>query len=158
VFHLYSENVVDFINEWVNDVIYAVLRGEDAEREMPRDWCMNWCEYASICRSPDTDVEGLIEDPTVVEAATLYRHYTKIATEAEKKKDLLKPALEGVNGSTGTLLVRNTFVDGSKIDYYRKPYTKIEVRDVPKTKPKPTARKKKVEVVEVAFDMDGNAE
>lgn len=159
VFHLYSESVVDFINEWVNDVIYAVLRGEDAEREMPRAWCFSWCEYASVCRAGDTDVEGLIEDPEVIQAATLYREYTKIETDAKKKKDLLKPALEGVNGSTGTLLIRNTVIEGSDIAYHRAGYTKIEVRDVPKTKPKPAARKRKtVEVTEVAFDMDGNAE
>jgi hypothetical protein len=148
VFHLYSENVVTFINEWVNDVIYAQLTGTDAEKEMPRDWCANWCEYYSVCRAGDTDVEGLIEDPEVIEAATLYRQYTKEATEAEKKKDLLKPKLQGINGSTGTLLVRNTVIDGSDISYYRKPYTKIEVRDVPKSKPKPTARKKKAAAAE----------
>ena len=144
VFHLYSEDVVTFINEWVNDVIYAVLRNEDAEREMPRDWCFNWCEYATICRGTDTDVSGLIEDPEVIQAATLYRQYTKEETAAKKAKELLKPMLEGVNGSTGTYLVRNTVVDGADIAYTRKPYTKIEVRDVPKTKPKPAARKKKV--------------
>lgn len=143
VFHIYSEDVVTFINEWVNDVIYAVLRNEDAEREMPRDWCFNWCEYATICRGTDTDVSGLIEDPEVIQAATLYRQYTKEETAAKKAKELLKPKLEGVNGSTGTLLVRNTFIDGSDVAYSRKPYTKIEVRDVPKTKVKPAARKKK---------------
>lgn len=148
VFHLYSEDVVTFINEWVNDVIYAVLRNEDAEREMPRDWCFNWCEYATICRGTDTDVSGLIEDPEVIQAATLYRQYTKEETAAKKAKELLKPKLVGVNGSTGTLLVRNTTVDGSQISYYRKPYDKIEVRDVPKTKPKPAARKKKVAAAE----------
>lgn len=143
VFHLYTEDVVTFINQWVDDVLYAVLRGEDAEKEMPRDWCANWCEYYTICRGLDTDVSGLIEDPEVIEAATLYRQYTKEETEAKKKKKALQPKLEGINGSTGTLLVRNTLIDGSEISFYRKPYTKIEVRDVPKSKPKPTARTKK---------------
>lgn len=143
VFHLYSESVVTFINEWVNDVIYAVLNNQDAEREMPRDWCFNWCEYATVCRGTDTDVSGLIEDPEVIQAATLYRQYTKEETAAKKAKDLLKPKLEGVNGSTGTLLIRNTVIEGSDIAYHRAGYTKIEVRDVPKTKPKPAARKKK---------------
>lgn len=143
VFHLYTEDVVTFINQWVDDVLYAVLRGEEAEKEMPRDWCANWCEYYTICRGLDTDVSGLIEDPEVIEAATLYRQYTKEETEAKKKKKALQPKLEGINGSTGTLLVRNTLIDGSEISFYRKPYTKIEVRDVPKSKPKPTARTKK---------------
>lgn len=145
VFHLYSDNVVTFINEWVNDVIYAVLHNQDAEREMPRDWCANWCEYYSVCRGTDTDVSGLIEDPEVIQAATLYRHYTKQETAAKKAKDLLKPKLEGVSGSTGTLLVRNTVIEGSEVSYFRAGYTKIEVRDVPKSKPKPAARTKKAD-------------
>lgn len=143
VFHVYSDDVITFINEWVNDVIYAVLRNEDAEKEMPRDWCASWCEYYSVCRGLDTDVQGLIEDPEVLQAAALYREYTKTETAAKKAKALLKPTLEGVNGSTGTLLVRNTWVDGSDVAYSRSGYNKIEVRDVPKSKPKPAARTKK---------------
>lgn len=143
VAHIYNEDVIGFIDEWVNDVIYAVKHQIDAEREMPRDWCWSWCEYATICRGFDTDVQGLIRDPEKVAAVATYNDGLNMVREGEKLKKAAKPVLEGVNGSTGTHNVRYTWINPSEYAVARKGYFKLNVTPVPKPKPAPKPRKKK---------------
>lgn len=135
---VYNPDVVKAIDEWINDVKYAVMNGEDAEREMPRTFCASYCEYNTICRGNDTDVEGLIEEPELVAAITAYADASKAATAAEKVKKALKPVLAGHTGSTGKHLLRWTTIGESEISYTRASYDKIDVRAVPAPKkPKP---------------------
>jgi hypothetical protein len=143
VFHLYDPDVIGFIDEWVNGVKYAVMNGEEGAKEMERDWCFSWCEYATICRGSDTDVEGLITNPEVLTAVEVYREGLDMENAGKKKKEAVKHLLEGVSGSTGTYNVRNTWVNGGAVSYERAGYNKIEVRPVPKSKPAPKVRKKK---------------
>jgi hypothetical protein len=143
VFHLYDPDVIGFIDEWVNGVKYAVMNGEEGAKEMERDWCFSWCEYATICRGTDTDVEGLITNPEVLTAVEVYREGLDMENAGKKKKEAVKHLLEGVSGSTGTYNVRNTWVNGGAVSYERAGYNKIEVRPVPKSKPAPKVRKKK---------------
>ena len=140
---IYSDDVVKFIDDWVNDVNYAVINGEDAEREMPRDWCANWCEYFTVCRGNDTDVEGLIEDPEVVAGITAYAAASKAETAAKKLKESLKPTLVGRSGSTGEHVLRWTTIGESEVSYTRKAYDKIDIRAV--KAPKKTAAQKRAE-------------
>ena len=140
---LYRDDVVGFIDEWINDVKYAVLNGEDAEREMPRSWCASWCEYATVCRGADTDVEGLIEDPELVVAITSYAEAAKTVTAAEKVKKALKPILTGHSGSTGKHNMRWIEIGESEVAFTRKAYMKLDIRPV--SVPKPPKAKKKEE-------------
>lgn len=145
VAHLYNPDVIHFIDEWVNDVIYAVKHQQDAEREMPRDWCWNWCEYATHCRGLDTDVSGLIRDPEKRAAVEAYREGLELVKEGEAKKKAAKPILEGTNGSTGQYNVRYVWVNPSEYQVARKGYFKLTVTPVPKPKPKKRAPKKKAD-------------
>lgn len=144
--HWYDPNVEIEIDEWVNDVKYAVINNEDARRDMDRDWCWSWCEYATVCRSQDTDVQGLIDDPEFVAAVAMSREASALTKEAKRLKESAQKVLANRDGSTGEYTVRWIEVDGSQIDYYRKPYRKLDIRPVSKPKPaaKPRARKAKV--------------
>lgn len=134
--HLYHPDVVQFIKEWIDDVVYAVKNGEDASRDMPRDWCHSYCEYASLCRGTDTDVEGLIQDPEAIATIEAYKEWSAKETEAKKAKEQLKKSMERIEpGSTGKYVFRKTWINGGEVSYTRQGYFKMEVRDVPKPKP-----------------------
>jgi hypothetical protein len=135
VFHEYKEDVVVQINDWINDVIYAVINGEDAPRDKTRDWCHQWCEYATTCRGFDTDVTGLIENPEAIATIEKYAEWSEKETEAKNAKKALKKTLEGITpGSTGKYFFRRTFVNGGHVEYDQQPYEKIDIRKVPKPK------------------------
>ena len=134
VAHIYTEDVVTFIEQWMGDVLYAVRNQEDASRDMPRDWCHKYCEYATICRGLDTDVTGLIEDPEVVQKIELYRDAQQKETEAKNQKKLLAKDLVGIEGSTGKHVIKQLWVDGGEVAYYRKGAYRLDIRDVPKGK------------------------
>lgn len=135
VFHEYKQDVVDQINSWINDVIYAVINGEDAERDKTRDWCANWCEYFTVCRGRDTDVTGLIEDPEAIATISEYRRLTLVETEAKNRKKALKKSLENIQpGSTGEYVYRRIWVNGGHVEYDNPGYWKDTVTDVPRPK------------------------
>jgi hypothetical protein len=152
VAHLYHEDVITFIEEWISDVTYAVRNGEDASRDKSRDWCHAFCEYATICRGHDTDVEGLITDPSAIATIEAYREATLRETAAKKEKAALKHTMENIEpGSTGTLIFRKTWVNGSSVSFEREGYLKMEVRDVPKAKP-PTKKQLAAEAAAKALE------
>lgn len=136
------------IDEWVGDVIYAAAHGEDASRDMPREFCWKYCEYASLCRGPDTDVEGLITDPEIKAAVDMYREGLDKVSEGEKLKDQAKLVIpKDLSGSTGENNIRWIHVNEAEMKAYtRKAYDRIDVKPVPgpdmaKPKRKPRAKK-----------------
>lgn len=141
--HWFDPNVEIEIDEWVNDVKYAVVHNEDASRDMNRDWCWSWCEYATVCRGTDTDVEGLVDDPEFLAAVAMNREASALTREAERLKKSAQKVLAGRSGSTGEFTVRWIEIDGSPINYYRKPYQKLDIRPVKKPKPAPKPRVRK---------------
>ena len=135
--HLYDPEVVGHIDEWINDIKYALINGEDASRDMPREWCWSWCDYATACRGNDTDVEGLIEDPEFIAAVDMHVEAMALEKRAKKLKDDAKTALAGRSGSTGSHNVR--WVDVNAVDmkaYTRSGYTKLDIRPIGKPKGK----------------------
>lgn len=129
VAHLYRPEVIDQINDWINDVIYAVINKEDAARDKPRDFCFKYCEYASVCRGTDTDVEGLIEDEKQIQLIEQYKEWSEKETEAKKKKATLNSLIHA-EGSTGTWNVRRTWVNPSSYTVNREGYFKLDIRRV----------------------------
>lgn len=131
----FDPTVIEHIDEWINDVKYAVLQGEDAPRDMPREWCWNWCEYASLCRGNDTDVEGLIEDPEVLAAVEAYTEATAMESQAKKMKNSAKIVLNRIDGgSTGEHTVRWVEVGPSQVSFTRDAYRKLDIRRIRKGK------------------------
>ena len=143
--HWYDPDVNTDIDNWVQDVLYAVIHQEDAARDMPRDWCWSWCEYATVCRGDDTDVEGLVDDPEFLAAVAMNRHASALEKEAKRLKSSAQKVLKGRSGSTGTHVVRWIDIDGAVVSYERKPYQKLDIRPVGKPKAPAKPRRKKAE-------------
>lgn len=131
----YDEAMLEEIDDWIGDVIYAVTHDEDGSRDKEREFCQNYCEYFTVCRGTDTDAEGLIQDPEALGALETYLEGLKLASEGERMKKSAKDILSKINGSTGTHLVRPVIVEGTFIEgYFRKGYTKLSVTKVPAPK------------------------
>jgi hypothetical protein len=132
VMHLYTEDVITFIDEWVNDVKYALTHNEDASRDMPREWCWSYCEYATVCRGNDTDVEGLLEDPDILAAVDMWEEAKDLKAEVKRKELAYKRTLDGVTGSTGTYNIRWTEVGPVEMKAStRNGYKKLSITKVP---------------------------
>jgi hypothetical protein len=132
VMHLYTEDVITFIDEWVNDVKYALTHNEDASRDMPREWCWSYCEYATVCRGNDTDVEGLLEDPDILAAVDMWEEAKALKAEVKRKELAYKRTLDGVTGSTGTYNIRWTEVGPVEMKAStRNGYKKLSITKVP---------------------------
>lgn len=137
IFEVYDESVIHEIDEWVSDVTYAVLHDEDAPKDKPVEWCMNWCPFFTVCRGAETTPQGLLTDETVTQAVGLYAEGAQMEREGKKLKNLAKENLEGVQGSTGEYTIKHVYVGPTEIPgYTRSGYHKTEVRKVPKSKKK----------------------
>lgn len=138
----YDPAVLNEIDDWITDVKYAVVHNTDGLKEKPREWCWNWCQYATLCRGGDTDVEGLIEDPAILAAVANYAAGQAMETEGKRMKNVAKLDIpESVAGSTGTHNVRWVeYGDTLVKETIRKGYKKLDIRPVPGPK-KPRAKK-----------------
>lgn len=127
----YDVDVVQEIDEWVNDVKYAVIQGETASKDKPREWCWSWCDFATVCRGGDTDAEGLLEDPEVLASVDLMREAADLKKQAKKLETAAKAALKDVSGSTGEYTVRWVEVEPTEIAAFtRSGYRKLTVNPI----------------------------
>lgn len=131
---VYDPDVIREAEEWLGDVIYAVQTDEEASRDKPRSWCEAVCEFAPSCRGTDTDVEGLIEDPVILDAVRVYRDAIARAKEADKDKKSAQSVLANISGSTGEFTIRWVDVPGGEVAFTRKGYRKLDLRPVPRQK------------------------
>lgn len=152
----YDPNVLNEIDDWIHDTKYAVINNTEALKEKPREWCWNWCEYATLCRGNDTDVEGLIEDPEILAAVSTYAEAQKAETAAKKLKENLKLSIPAtLSGSTGTHNVRWIEVGPTVVKETQRPgYRKLDIRPIPgPKKPRVTRKKPQVEILAPAEDQ-----
>lgn len=125
----WDQSILDAAIEWLNDVVYALMQGEEAPKDKPRDWCWSYCPFASACRGGDTDVEGLIEDEEIVTATELYKDALARERQAKKDKDTAKGVLLGISGRTKNWVVRWIHINESEIKAgTRRAYDKIDIR------------------------------
>jgi hypothetical protein len=133
----YDPHLLDPINEWVNDVLYAIQYNEEASRDRPREWCYSACPYARSCRGMDTDVSGLIESEEAVLAVKSYLDAARRAKEADRDKKTAAAALAGVNGATDEHMVRWVHVNETNIEAFTKRgYDRLDIRPLPVRAPK----------------------
>jgi hypothetical protein len=111
-------------------VIYAIENHEVSQKDPPRSWCFATCPYASDCRGGDTDVEGLLLDPEVVEAARVYKEATATIAAAKKDQKSALSVLDGVQGSTGEWMVRWIDIGASTFTVNRQASKRIDIRPV----------------------------
>jgi hypothetical protein len=117
--------------EWLDDVIYAYTQGEEARKEPPREMCAVTCGFFATCRAFDTDAQGLITDPAILDHIEAYTEAQQEESAARRRKDQAKRHLEGIKGSTGQYTVRwihiNESVTGPSV---RRAHEKLEIRKI----------------------------
>lgn len=129
----YDESYVEQAATWLDDVVYAYLHQEEAQKDPPREMCAVACGFFRVCRAFDTDVEGLLTAPEVVRAAQQYREGQDLESRGKHLKDQSKVHLKGISGSTGEFLIRWTHVNASLVpETQRRGYDRLEVKPIPK--------------------------
>ena len=130
----FSLDVVHEAEQWLGDVVYAYLHGQEAAKEPSREFCAEYCGFFDSCRALDTDAEGLITDPEVLQAVEMRleaRNHEAIAKRLKAESEAL---LKGVSGSTGTHIIRWVDVPGGHVEYDRAGYRKLSLAKAPKVK------------------------
>lgn len=124
-------SVIEQADERLEDVVYAVMHGEEAPRDEPDAWCQVACPFYTKCRGASTDVGGLITEEGALLAVKNYEEGKRLEREGARLKDEAKRDLKGVEGSTGEHIVRWTRVNETTVPgFTRKGYDKIDVRPV----------------------------
>lgn len=118
--------------EWLDEVVYNFKHDQEAMKEPPRNVCAMMCGFYDNCRALDTDVEGLIRDPRTVDMVNLHVESAQQYRDADRAKKVARQHLEGVEGSTGTHLVRWIHVNGSGD---RRDYKRLEISEIPVRRP-----------------------
>lgn len=125
----YDEALYEQAIEWLTDVIYAEHNGEEAAKDMPRQWCESFCPMFTKCRTFDTDVEGVIRDPHILSTIEAYDEARKQITELEKVKKAAAAELKGTGGrlEDGRVL-RWVHINEGKVEAFtRRAYDKIDL-------------------------------
>jgi hypothetical protein len=127
--------------EWIDNVLYAIQQGEEAQRDPSREWCWACCPFAPQCRGmDDSDVEGKIEDPFVLEAIRIYVEASADIKALDKDKRSAASVLSGYDGGvTDSHKFRWIDVGESPVPAYtRAGYRRLDIRPLrlPKRKVK----------------------
>lgn len=113
----YDPEVVRQATWWLDEVVEALLAGEEATKEPPRAVCETTCGFFSKCRAFDTDVEGAIRDEKHLAAIEMYVEGGRLESEAKKLKNEAKVMLKGVEGHTPTHTLRWNLINGYHVAY-----------------------------------------
>lgn len=120
------------IISWLDDVVEAMMMGESAPKDMPRDsFCQKWCEFYTVCRTGDTDVEGLIEHEDYVHAVEAYLHGSELERQGKQLKKEATSVLRGVTGHVDTTKGRKSLrwihVNGGPVSFTRQSYERPSI-------------------------------
>lgn len=121
------------IDQWIQDVIYAVKTGEDSARDVAPAVCERICEFYTACRGnlPVGDGGDLIEDGLTLSAIEMYVEGRDLENQGKRMKKEASYALSGINGIGNGYQVRWTTINASKIDSYERPESiRLDVRKV----------------------------
>lgn len=124
----YNPDLVADATRWLDDVLYAATSGEEASKDKPLPWCLQFCEFASDCRKDMIAGNGgVITDPEVIQAAKT----AKEAREQEKYWKALREQAQqrtlGYDGVAGGVVIRQVQVNKAEGGYY----VRQEYRDAP---------------------------
>ena len=127
----FDEEVIRDAARWLEDVIYAYVQQEEARKEPAREVCAATCGFFSVCRAYDTDVEGRLTDPVVLEAVKMYREGLDLEKQGKALKNQAKPALKEMSGTTGQYALRWVHVNETEVPgFTRRAYDKIDLRPI----------------------------
>jgi hypothetical protein len=123
-------SVIEEMEERIAEAEHAALFQSEAPRDEPAQLCAQFCEFYTACRG-DWQPEGLIEDETHVKAVERYLEGARLERAGKALKASARPDLEGVEGSTGSAVVRWVKVNGGRVEAFeRKPSVRLDVKEV----------------------------
>jgi hypothetical protein len=131
----FDPTLTDEIDSWIQDVIYAVKQGEDAQRDIPAPVCERICSKFTACRGELETHQGgeFIEDPTLISAIGMYVEGRDMTKTGDQLKKEAQSRLFGVNGRTEDYQVRWVDVAPTTVDSFEKAgYSRMDVRKVRK--------------------------
>lgn len=83
--------------DWVRA---RVETGERLPKDMPYQWCQDWCGFAALCRKPEEAGEmAEIEDAELAAAVVRYGELNALIGPAEKEKKALAPLIRGLHAT-----------------------------------------------------------
>lgn len=124
-------NLTSQVDQWIQDVIYAVANGEDASRDVVAPVCEKICSHFTACRGGLEIHDGatLIEDQETISAVQMYVEGRDLENEGKRLKDQAKDRLAGINGSTGMFDVRWVEIQPTTVESFEKPgFWRLDVR------------------------------
>ena len=127
----FDDSLTDEIDQWIQDVIYAVKNNEDASRDIPAAVCEKICPFFTTCRGALEVHEGgeFIDNPELVTAIDMYVEARDLEKQAKQMKDEASFILGGVNGTTGTWQVRWVEVAPTMVEAFEKRgYRRLDIR------------------------------
>jgi hypothetical protein len=128
-----DETLDDEIASWVDDVIYAHVNNEDANRDIAAPVCEKICEHFTACRGalPVSDDMSVFSDGHILQAIDMYVESRDMAKKYEAQRRAAAKELLGLNGIGGGFQVRTTHVNASTVaESYRQGYDKVDVVEV----------------------------
>lgn len=123
------------IDNWIQDVIYAVKNNEDASRDIPSAVCEKICSHFTACRGSleDSDHTEFIDNPELIAAVDMYVEAREISKTAEAMKKEAQTRLAGISGSTGDWQIRWVEVGATRVESFDKAaYSRMDIRRVRK--------------------------
>lgn len=126
----FEPEIIAEMEERIAEAEHAALFRTEAPRDEPAQLCARFCEFYTACRG-DWQPEGLIEDEDSIKAADRYLAGQALVREGEALKKSAKADLAGVQGSTGTAVVRWVQVNGGFVaGFERKTTLRLDVKPV----------------------------
>lgn len=137
----YDPSWLDTAATWVDEVAYHV--DNDLVEQAPKDkdifWCRQFCPFVAACRGEEkAAVDEVIEDDELAVAAALRREAIDMEREAKELRKASDEVLSRVQDAK--VLVRHsdgrefrlasTWVKESEVAYTRKPYYKLDVKEL----------------------------
>jgi hypothetical protein len=128
-----GDDYIAQIDEWVQDVVYAVKTGEEASRDRDYSWCEVACPFFYACRGADEHhaAGALIEDESQLSTIKAYQEGKAMEKEGKALAEEARDALIGVAGTTPDRLVLSwTVINASTYTVNRQPGVRMNLRKI----------------------------
>lgn len=128
-----DDALINEIDEFVGDGIYAAVNGVEAPKDQPYNFCETYCAFFQSCRGGETYAEGIIEDEEAHVALKMFVEARETAKNAESRKKMAGEVLGRYSGvivaDDGPYEVSQTLVaGGSTVNYVTKDSSRLNVR------------------------------
>lgn len=98
----FDRSLADEGADRLEEVRERMAAGEPLPKDKPYAYCVEWCEFASLCRtSSEATAAEEIADPELAAAVAAYGEAHTRYAAAEKEKKRLAPMIRGLRGTAG---------------------------------------------------------